>query len=337
MDDERVMLPGAPNLPGLVTRHFRGQADFEGMAAAISAAADADGVERVGSADDLAATYNHLHNCDLFRDFLIVELSDTIIGYARVQWDEEVSTGAILGLLIAFLAPEGRGHGLGRALLRWQEERLRELLGNSPGEAGRYYQVFCAEEELSRVRLLEHAGYRPIRFFHEMVRPSLEGIPDFPLPEGLETRPVLPADYRPIWEAWQAALVDHWGYTRPSDEEYKGWLEDQRIFQPELWQVAWERSTDRVAGGVLGFIDRIENEKYRRTRGYTECIHVGREWRRRGVARALIASSLRAQKALGMTESALGVDSESLTGATRVYADCGFAVRKTMRLYRKAF
>jgi mycothiol synthase len=38
-----------------------------------------------------------------------------------------------------------------------------------------------------------------------------------------------------------------------------------------------------------------------------------------------------------MTESALGVDSESLRGATRVYEDCGFRVEKTHRLYRKEF
>jgi hypothetical protein len=36
-----------------------------------------------------------------------------------------------------------------------------------------------------------------------------------------------------------------------------------------------------------------------------------------------------------MTESALGVDSENLTGATKVYEDCGFRVRKKITVYRK--
>jgi len=79
-----------------------------------------------------------------------------------------------------------------------------------------------------------------------------------------------------------------------------------------------------VAGNVLGFISREENAKYSRLRGYTECISVGADYRRWGLARALIALSLRAQKAAGMYESALGVDSKSLTGATRVNADFGF-------------
>jgi hypothetical protein len=36
-----------------------------------------------------------------------------------------------------------------------------------------------------------------------------------------------------------------------------------------------------------------------------------------------------------MTESALGVDSENLSGATRVYEDCGFRVAKRNTIYRK--
>ena len=61
-----------------------------------------------------------------------------------------------------------------------------------------------------------------------------------------------------------------------------------------------------------------------------------RPWRKRGLARALIALSLQAQKTERMTESALGVDSENLSGATRVYEDCGFRVVKRDTFYRKS-
>jgi len=62
---------------------------------------------------------------------------------------------------------------------------------------------------------------------------------------------------------------------------------------------------------------------------------VSEPFRRRGLARALIAQSLRIQKQAGMTESALSVDSENLSGATKVYEDCGFRVVKRMTVYRK--
>ena len=88
---------------------------------------------------------------------------------------------------------------------------------------------------------------------------------------------------------------------------------------------------------MLTFIDRAQNEKFNRKRGYTEGIGVGRAWRRRGLARALIARSLQAQKAEGMSESALSADTENLDGATRLYESCGFRVVRRDTIYRKPF
>ena len=70
------------------------------------------------------------------------------------------------------------------------------------------------------------------------------------------------------------------------------------------------------AGQVRTFINEAENEKYNRKRGFTEFISVRRPWRKRGLARALIVRSLQLQKEQGMTESALGADSENISGAT---------------------
>lgn len=72
-----------------------------------------------------------------------------------------------------------------------------------------------------------------------------------------------------------------------------------------------------------------------RLRGYTEDISTLPAYRGRGPARALIVESLRRLKSKGMSESALAVDSDNPTRATRVYEDCGFRRSKTGRRYRK--
>jgi hypothetical protein len=87
--------------------------------------------------------------------------------------------------------------------------------------------------ETDLAALLEKNGYRPERYGFEMVRPDLEDIPDTPLPEGLEVRPVLPEHYRAIWEADTEAFRDHWGFVEPSEEDYQAWLVDTTVFQPE--------------------------------------------------------------------------------------------------------
>jgi GNAT superfamily N-acetyltransferase len=130
------------------------------------------------------------------------------------------------------------------------------------------------------------------------------------------------------------AFRDAWAETAPPPEAYERWLRSDE-YQPEIWKVAWDTASDEVAGMVLGFINAEENARYHRRRGWTENISVRRPWRRQGVASALIAANLRELRARGMTEAALGVDADSLTGALGVYERMGFQVTRRETLYRK--
>jgi ribosomal protein S18 acetylase RimI-like enzyme len=88
---------------------------------------------------------------------------------------------------------------------------------------------------------------------------------------------------------------------------------------------------------VLSFIDEQQNAEYNRKRGWTENICVRRPWRKRGLARSLIVQSLWAIKERGMTEAALGVDTENPNGALRLYESVGFRPVKRWTTYRKVF
>ncbi|MBI5962815.1 MAG: GNAT family N-acetyltransferase [Chloroflexi bacterium] len=335
MNNDYISIPYAPSLPGLRFRHFRGDSDFPKMVKAIEASYEIDKVEQVITVDELANSYAHLSNCDPYQDMILAEINDEVIGYSRGSWFIEENTGFYLYGFGGFLVPEWRRKGIGSTILNWIENRMREVHTGQPPNHPGFFQNFVSQHEITRVILLEKYGYKPIRYFHEMVRPSLEDIPDFALPAGLEVRSVLPEHYRQIWAAAEEAFRDHWGYSQSTDEDYQAWLTDKTIFQPSLWQVAWDMETNQVAGQVRTFIDHAQNEKFDRRRGYTEFISVRRPWRKRGLARALIVRSLQAQKEQGMTESALGVDTENLSGATHVYEDCGFRVIKRNTIYRK--
>ena len=76
---------------------------------------------------------------------------------------------------------------------------------------------------------------------------KLEELPECPLPEGIEVRPVLPQDYRKIWNAANEAFMDEYGATAPTEEWYQSYL-NRPYFLPHLWQVAWDG--DQVVGMV---------------------------------------------------------------------------------------
>ena len=334
MTNDMIDISGAPAISGLNFRHFRGSNDFPQMAAAIEASADADQVERVTTAEDIAISYAHLTNSDPYQDMIFAEINGNVIGYSRGWWLEE-ENGPRLYAFVGFLIPSWRRKGIGTVILRWMESRLRVIANEHPAEQAKFFQASTTQYEVGLATMLEREGYHAVRYAWEMVRPTLENISDFPLPEGLEVRPVLPEHYRAIWEAASEAFRDHWGFTQPTEEDYQAWLMNKTIFQPYLWQIAWDVATNQIAGQIHTFIDHAQNEKYNRKRGFTEEISVRRPWRRRGLARALISLSLKTLKQQGMTESALGVDSENLSGATRVYEDCGFRVVKQSTVYRR--
>jgi mycothiol synthase len=217
-------------------------------------------------------------------------------------------------------------------MLRHNERRMQEIAAADPYEGPSVIETWAAETEVDWNSLLVSEGYKPVRYGFEMVRPNLDEISDLPLPAGIEVRPALPEHYRRIWDAQAEAFQDHWGATEWRDEWFEMWQE-RPTFNPQLWQVAWDG--DEIAGMILNFIDQDENKEYHRKRGYTENISVRRPWRRRGLARALLARSLKVLKDQGMTEAALGVDAENISGALGLYESMGFRTVRRHTTYHK--
>jgi mycothiol synthase len=339
LQTDTIDLPGVPEIPALHFRRFRGESDYPNILASINGSKAADGTERADTLEEVAHNYSHLVNCDPYRDMLFAEVDGKVAGYSRVWWNLN-SEGDWLGGHLVFLLPAWRGKGIGTTFLRHNEKRLREIAadlsaaGDLPAETPRYFEVFCFESEVSKEALLSANGYRAVRYSFTMVRPDLDEIPIAPMPEGLEVRPVEPEHLPLIWAAMVEAFRDHWNYVPPAEEDYQNWLNNP-IHDRSLWKVAWDGN--QVAGMVLSFINHEENREYNRKRGYTEEISVRRPWRKRGLARSLIVQSLHEIKQRGMTEAALGVDAENLTGALRLYESVGYKVTLRSMLLRKPF
>lgn len=326
-----------PSSPDTFTfRPFQGEADFPRLLNVIQKSKAADQSEDVDTLESLTNFYSHLTNCDLYQDLILAEAAGQVVAYGRVLWLDEDTTAERVYVHVAFTLPEWRGRGLGQQLLEWLEARLRAIAATHDHAGQRHLQVWgVSDKEIARRKLLERAGYAPIRYFYTMVRPTLNDIPDAPLPPGLEVRPVQTAHLRAIWEANVEAFRDHWGFSEPPEDEYHSWLTDPVEFQPDIWKIAWDG--DQVAGMVRGFIHPEQNQRFNRLRGWTENIAVRRPWRKRGLARALIAENLHELKARGMTEAALSVDTENPTGALRVYESMGFRAVEQRAVYRKPF
>lgn len=326
-----IQLEGAPSVAGLSYRGFRGEEDFSQMLAVLQASKIADQVERGDTLQDIVNTYTHLVNCDPFQDMIFAQVDGIVIGYNRVFWRKETE-GATIYQHFGFLAPAWRRRGIGRAMLHGAERRLTEIASDHHCNGARFFESFAEAKEYGTQALLTQEGYQAIRREYTMVRPNLEEIPPASLPPGIEIRPVLEEHLSAIRSASVEAFRDHWSFSEELEPTVDQW-KSSPSFDPSLWKVAWEG--DQVVGMVLSFINHKENEEYARKRGWTENICVRRGWRKRGIAQALIAESLKELKRRDMQEAALGVDAENLSGALRLYERLGYRAVHWTSFYRK--
>jgi mycothiol synthase len=323
-------MPDAPPIPGLRFRPFDIERDLAPFADLVDEANVADEDDYVPSVDDLRNELTHHADFDAARDMVVAELDGEIV--AGTRQTVRVRVGVVHHQLEGWVRPAHRRRGIGRALLHWNEARSRQAAAERGGSDPHALSSWVGETQPGAIALLESEGYERVRYGFMLVRPLADPIPDAPLPEGLEVRPVVPADHRRIWDADVEAFRDHWEPAEPTEEDFLGWFGTPGI-DTSMWRVAWDG--DEVAGSVMNFIFPEENEKLDVQRGWLAHISVRRPWRRRGLAGALIADSLRELQARGMAEGALGVDAENPSGALRLYESFGFHRHSTGIAFRK--
>jgi mycothiol synthase len=333
-DDAYEWAVGLPPIDGLVFRHLRAPNDYVAMNAIANRVRAADGELFATTDEDFAAFYGALPHCDPKTDVMVATVDSGLVGYGRVVTERATSGDrAHVHEIVCFVDPPWRRRGIGRAMLGTLEARAQAIAADETDGAPIRFRAATEDVAVGTIALLEQAGYEPVRYWYTMRRPNLDDQPGMPVPEGLEIREVEPAHLGAIWEAEVEAVLDHWGSSEPSEEDFQAFLRDADSTATALWRIAWDG--DQVAGQVRSYINEDVNRRDGIQRGWVEYITVRRPWRRRGLARALIAASFPLLRARGMTEAVLGVDTENPSGALRLYEAMGFEPIARSTTYEK--
>ena len=316
---------------GLRLRPYAGEADLVDIARIENAEAAADGLARRMSLDEVAAFFSRTSDAfDPARDVTLAELHGEVVGVAQREV-VDTTDGRREYRLDGSVVPAWRGRGIGRALLVENERIARELAAAERARSP-VLGSWSWETQLADRALLEAAGFQPVRWFFDMVRPALDDIVQVPLPEGLEIRPIGLSAARAVWDADVEAFADHWGGFDHSEANLERWL-GAPTTDLSLWVIAFDG--DEIAGGVINSIDDDQNAALDVRRGWLNSVFTRRPWRRRGLASALVGISLARLRDRGMTSAALGVDADNPNGALGLYERLGFAVDQRAIAWRK--
>ncbi len=315
-----LLLPDAPAIPGLTFRFFQGEADIPALEAVRQKVRAVDGdIWLPGPDTDADAVCNPMQDC------LLAEVDGKVIGYTWLDWWKEVD-GTRLYLLLGWIVPEWRRRGIGRTLLRWQEQRLRHIAKTHPITGPLLFGGNADETQPANRALLLSEGYQVAYTYVNMVcQLPHTPITLAPLPDGLVVRPVeiahLPAIYAANKEAFQETRTGH------LDESYENFL--QGLHWPKidtsLWFIAWDG--DEVAGLVITLIDEAG--------GHTPLVAVRRSWRQRGLAKALMTRTLRSLQEQKVTQTELWTVAENRWKSVHLYESVGYRIVERQPRYRK--
>ena len=223
-----------------------------------------------------------------------------------------------------YVHPRYTGRGVGTSLIRLTEARAWERASLAPPGTRVFLDNTINGKDRRARQLLEREGYDAVRHFWRMAI-ELEEAPEPELPEGVSIHPCAPGpEERTVFEALDEALRDHWEYRPTTFEEWE--RRKKRFgFDPGLWLLAVHG--EEVAGAAV-----CED---RSGTGWVNELAVRRPWRRRGLGLALLRRAFGEFYRRGTRKVALAVDSQSLTGATRLYERAGMRVERLYSVYRK--
>ena len=310
-------------VPGLVLRPYRGVEDIPDLVRVTNAALEADDIRERRSEAQMTSDFGQPTPAfDPARDVVVAELGGSVVAWGRADWvvmtdgTREYRTGGTVH-------PDARRRGVGRAIMRANLARLREIADAHPSDGPRVFGLWTNERSVGGVALARSEGFEPVRWFFEMERAGIDrDLPELmPLPDGIEVRPVTRDQAWQLWEADVEAFRDHWGGFDASEENFRRWM-GHPDWRPELFVVAWEG--DEIVAGVVNTIYAEENGALGKRYGWLDSVFTRRAWRKRGIAHALIARSLHVLAAEGMEAAMLGVDADNPSGALRLYESFGF-------------
>jgi GNAT superfamily N-acetyltransferase len=264
--------------------------------------------------DDIREEWGHLNS--LIDAWVFIAPDGHIVGYGT-ETNMEYGQLQIDG----YTHPNHRGKGIGSAIIALGEARAKTQIESQPEGARVMLYNSVLIEDTAAHGLLEARGYSFVRTHWRMGIEMDAPPPEPSWPANVTMRTAIQGqDERAIFDTIEEAFQDHWGHTPRDYDEWLQRLATRPDFDPSLWFLALDE--DKIAG--------VSTCRMRPTGGWVGTLAVRRPWRRHGLGLALLYQSFGEFYRRGVTNVSLGVDAQSLTGATRLYERAG--MHPTMRI-----
>ncbi len=317
--------------------------DIPSIVALINAADAVDKLDRGTTEPDFRMRVESPRS-DPHRQLIVVEGPRPVgvspgmpIAYGWVPNIEDIAAGERFYEPRFIVHPAARGQGLEETLLaelitmarRREEDPATTRLENV------YVRVFIRQADAASRDLWEGAGLREARRFWVMYRPLDQPIDEPRYIEGITVRPYrVGDDNERALEAFNNSFADHYDFQPDTQEEWNHAVGSLSCRLDLSWLAEQDDDPGKLAGFCICWVYSEQNKISGRSEGWIDILGTTRDWRGKGLGRSLLLHGLHSLKSAGLDNAILGVDSDSPTGANRLYESVGFRVRQVTLNYR---
>lgn len=255
-----------------------------------------------------------------------VTADEQIVGYVTT-WKEEHEPHQMVAW--PRIHPDYRGRGLGTWMIRWAEQRARQIAATLPADRDIVLFSWVEDVDQAAKEILAREQFLVERYWWQM-EIQLETTPPVPTwPDGMNIRTFIAGQDE---RATHHALAE--AFSTNGDEPYsvfEDWLRygvEGESFDPTLWFLAVE-DNDEIAGVILCEL-RTDS-----ARGWISEVAVRPQWRKRGLAQALLFHAFGEFYRRDIHQCALAVDAANPSGATRLYERVGMHANNHVEIQYK--
>jgi ribosomal protein S18 acetylase RimI-like enzyme len=253
-------------------------------------------------------------------DIRVLDLAEHVVGVVAVR-AEAAPDGAMPARLA--LAVEARLPAYAAALV----DGTIELVSAAGGERVRLFVPSGAAWLQDAAR---SAGFEPVRAVAHMLMPASAPTPTGALAQGLRLRSMRAGEDRAVLEALNRNWAGTWNFVEITFEMLR---EDLEIDRDGMLLAV--DADDRIVGTCHAVYEPHEQNSDGNPRAWISNVTVHPAYRKRGIARALLAAGIARLRELGASSITLGVDTHD-PAPFHLYKSVGFDVATSQEAWDKA-
>ncbi|RSM63576.1 GNAT family N-acetyltransferase [Amycolatopsis sp. WAC 01376] len=309
------------------------------------AKASADLLNAMETADEIGENYTAEDTlqelidpyADLERASLAAFDGDVMVGYMKIRFKPSADESHRV-FLDGGVHPGYRRRGIGGALVDAGVAAAKAVHASHHPNSKLLVDVNRPERIAGLAELVRSRGFLPVRYFQRMEH-VFDSVAGPAIPDGLSVEPWSERNDEEFREVRNEAYRDYWGAAPMPADLWRNKITNQ-TFQPETSFLLRDDATGAAVGMLVTLWWEADTEATGVRDAHFMVVGTLREYRRRGVAGALIGHALRAAADQGYDRASLNVDSADPAGAFGVFEKAGFVpamryVRWALEVRRK--